>query len=163
MKGRRLKWKREENESKGLSGLMFNLFDSNNDGLIDFEEFIRTLSIFHPDASQAEKVVAAFKLYDIWQTGFIGREEVKELIFGLLYESELVLTDDIVEAMIDKTIEEANSKGDGKIDIEEWSNFVAQNPSLLKNMTIPYLKDITAAFPSFVLKTEKTDEIYKDF
>lgn len=35
---------------------MFKLFDSNNDGLIDFGEFIRTLSIFHPDASQAEKI-----------------------------------------------------------------------------------------------------------
>lgn len=35
---------------------MFNLFDSNKDGLIDVGEFIHTLSIFHPDASQAEKI-----------------------------------------------------------------------------------------------------------
>uniref|UniRef100_A0A0V0H3F9 Calcineurin B-like protein n=1 Tax=Solanum chacoense TaxID=4108 RepID=A0A0V0H3F9_SOLCH len=142
---------------------MFNLFDSNKDGLIDVGEFIRTLSIFHPDASQAEKIVVAFKLYDIWKLGFIGREEVKELIFGLLYESELILTDDIVDVIINKTIEEADSKGDGKIDIEEWNNFVAHNPSLLKNMTIPYLKDITTTFPNFVVNTQKNDEIYKDF
>ncbi|KAG5589460.1 hypothetical protein H5410_039974 [Solanum commersonii] len=75
---------------------MFNLFDSNKDGLIDVEEFIRTLSIFHPDASQAEKIVVAFKLYDIWQTGSIRHKEVKELVFGLLYESELILTIDII-------------------------------------------------------------------
>uniref|UniRef100_M1A568 Calcineurin B-like protein n=1 Tax=Solanum tuberosum TaxID=4113 RepID=M1A568_SOLTU len=88
---------------------MFNLFDSNKDGLIDVEEFIRTLSIFHPDASQAEKIAVAFKLYDIWQTGFIGHKEVKELIFGLLYESELILTDDIVEVIIDKVYMLRNS------------------------------------------------------
>ncbi|PHT96058.1 Calcineurin B-like protein 4 [Capsicum annuum] len=136
-----------------FSERIFNLFDSNKDGLIDFGEFIRTLSIFHPNASQEEKIYVTFKLYDIWQKGFIGREEVKELIFGLLYESELILTDDIVEAIIDKTIGEADFNGDGKIDIEEWNTFVAQNPSLLKNMTIPYLKDITPAFSSFVVNT----------
>ncbi|XP_019238769.1 PREDICTED: calcineurin B-like protein 7 isoform X2 [Nicotiana attenuata] len=150
-------------DSRKQSLFSDRLFDSNNDGLIDFGEFIRTLSIFHPDASQAEKIAVAFKLYDLWQRDFIGREEVKELILALLYESELILTDDIVEAIVDKTFEEADSKGDGKIDIEEWNNFAALNPSLLKNMTIPYLKDITAAFPSFVLNTEKNDEIYKDF
>ncbi|XP_009757281.1 calcineurin B-like protein 7 isoform X1 [Nicotiana sylvestris] len=154
---------RDSRKQSLFSDRMFKLFDSNNDGLIDFGEFIRTLSIFHPDASQAQKIAVAFKLYDLWQRGFIGREEVKELILALLYESELILTDDIVEDIVDKTLEEADSKGDGKIDIEEWNNFAALNPSLLKNMTIPYLKDITAAFPSFVLNIEKNDEIYKDF
>ncbi|KAL3360660.1 hypothetical protein AABB24_013880 [Solanum stoloniferum] len=105
----------------------------------------------------------AFKLYDIWQTGFIGREEVKELIFGLLYESELILTDDIVEVIINQTIEESHSKGDGKIDIEEWINFVAHNPSLLKNMTISYLKRYHSCISYFVVNTQKNDEIYKDF
>ncbi|CAL5356305.1 unnamed protein product [Camellia sinensis] len=125
---------------------IFNLFDTKNDGVIDFGEFLQ------------HGVTVAFQLYDIWETGFIEREEVKQMILALLEESDLILSDDNVEAIIDKTFEEADLKGDGKIDTEEWKDFVARNPSLLKNMTIPYLKGITTAFPSFVVRSDNEDD-----
>ncbi|XP_073131208.1 calcineurin B-like protein 4 [Henckelia pumila] len=141
-----------------LAERMFDLFDSKHDGLIDFGEFVRSLSIFHPNTPQEEKVIFAFKIHDIGDTGFIQKEGVKKMMAELLAESNLILSDDIIEAIIDKTFEEADSERDGKIDIEEWKDFVARKPSLLKNMTVPYLKDLTSAFPSFVLKTEKEEE-----
>ncbi|KAF5734336.1 Calcineurin B-like protein 8 [Tripterygium wilfordii] len=136
---------------------VFDVFDAKHNGVIDFGEFVRSLSIFHPKASEAEKIEFAFKLYDLRQTGYIEREELKEMVLAILDESDLDLPDDLVESMIEKTMTEADSKGDGRIDEEEWKEFVSKNPAILKNMTLPYLKEITLAFPSFVLSSEVQD------
>ncbi|KAJ4757278.1 Calcineurin B-like protein 4 [Rhynchospora pubera] len=91
-------------------------------------------------------------------TGFIEREELKEMVLALLNESDISLSDDMVELIVHKTFEQADSNGDGNIDLEEWKEFASQNPALLKNMTLPYLKDITTTFPSFVMKLEIEDD-----
>lgn len=97
------------------------------------------------------------------------------MVLALLSESDLHLSEDIVEAIVDnvrrnylrcsfkrgilkwkgknivfllekkcfylceQTFKQADSNGDGKIDEEEWEEFVTQNPAILRNMTLPYL------------------------
>ncbi|XP_031493760.1 calcineurin B-like protein 4 [Nymphaea colorata] len=141
-----------------FSDRIFELFDSKHNGVIEFGEFVRSLSIFHPNTPEAEKISFAFQLYDIWHTGYIERGEMKEMVMALVSESEMDLPEDIIESIVDQTFTAVDSKGDGKIDQDEWREFVARNPSSIQNMTVPYLKgDITAAFPSFIFRSVVED------
>ncbi|GFP98651.1 calcineurin b-like protein 10 [Phtheirospermum japonicum] len=123
---------------------VFDLFDRKRNGFIDLEEFVHSLDVFHPLAPVDDKIDFAFKLYDLRQSGFIERDAVKEMMVAILME-------------YDMTFVEADADKDGRINKEDWKAFVSTHPSLLKNMTLPFLMSVTSAFPSFVFNTEVED------
>ncbi|KAF0932447.1 hypothetical protein E2562_010356 [Oryza meyeriana var. granulata] len=149
---------RNSNKKNLFANRIFYLFDQKCNGVIDFGEFVRSLSMFHPETPSGDKIDLAFRLYDLRGTGCIEREELYEMVLTILNESDLFLSEEAVEQIVDQTFKKADLNGDGKIDAAEWKTFASKNLALLKNMTLPYLKDITMLFPSFVLNSEVCEE-----
>ncbi|XVF12951.1 hypothetical protein REPUB_Repub08aG0164500 [Reevesia pubescens] len=131
---------RNRNEQSLFADRIFQLFDTNHDGSIEFGEFVlccSRVSIIWYMANRLHRTLGV-KEHNVDLIGCHGL--VKSMILALLDESDLILSDDAIEAIVDKTFEDADSNRDGKIDHEEWKEFVARNPTLLKNMTVTYLK-----------------------
>lgn len=42
---------------------IFDLFDVKRKGVIDFNDFVRSLNVFHPNAPQEDKIDCKFKGY----------------------------------------------------------------------------------------------------
>ena len=89
------------------------------------------------------------------------------MVIAILMESDMTLSDDLLEAIMDsvrrylnsiiltyvivwntlvliksllQTFADADADKDNRINTEEWKDFVLRNPNVLKNMTLPYLE-----------------------
>ncbi|GKA81723.1 hypothetical protein Tco_0788415 [Tanacetum coccineum] len=71
-----------------------------------------------------------------------------EVMKDLIKVSKLPQT--LISYSSSQTFAEAYYKGDGKIDQEEWKEYVDKNPLLLKNMTFPHLIAAVADEAAFI-------------
>ncbi|CAJ1950970.1 unnamed protein product [Sphenostylis stenocarpa] len=140
---------------------LFDIFDEKRNGVIEFEEFVHALGIFHPCTPLEKKIDFAFRMYDLRQTGYIEREEVRQMVVAILSECGMDLEDEILDTIVDKTFQDADADKDDKISKEEWKAVVIRHPTLLTHMTLPHLRDITTLFTSFIFNTEVDDSYWQ--
>ena len=113
-----------------LAERILTIFDLDGDGEIDFEEFLRALSLFSCKGSREDKLKLAFSIYDLDNDGFISPGE---LFISIKAMCSGHLTDNQLQQVIDKTIRDNDLDKDGKIAFEEFSQlFVSRNQDFIQ-------------------------------
>ncbi|CAL9729231.1 calcineurin subunit B [Monosporozyma unispora] len=130
----------DKNEFMSIPGVSANplatrimeVFDADNSGDVDFQEFITGLSIFSGRGSKDEKLNFAFKIYDIDKDGFISNGELY-IVLKIMVGNNL--DDDQLQQIVDRTIMENDKDGDGKLNFEEFKNAI-ETTEVAKSLTL---------------------------
>ncbi|XP_030937370.1 calmodulin [Quercus robur] len=91
---------------------MINEVDADQNGTIDFSEFLNLMARKMKDTDSEEELREAFKVFDKDQNGFISAAELRHVMTNLGEK----LTDEEVDEMI----READLDGDGQVNYEEF-------------------------------------------
>lgn len=113
---------------------VISIFDDNNDGNVNFKQFITALSVFNARADKKQKLEFAFKIYDIDKDGFISNNELFEVLKMMVGNN---LSDVQLQQIVDKTIQEVDSDQDGKLSFAEFST-VMERTNIEEKMKINF-------------------------
>ena len=117
-----------------LATRIMEVFDSNNSGDVDFQEFITGLSIFSGRSSKEDKLRFAFKIYDIDKDGYISNGELF-IVLKIMVGNNL--EDDQLQQIVDRTIVENDKDGDGRLSFAEFKNAI-ETTEVAKSLTLQY-------------------------
>lgn len=120
--------------SNPLATRIMEVFDTDNSGDVDFQEFITGLSIFSSRGSKDEKLNFAFKIYDIDKDGYISNGELF-IVLKIMVGNNL--DDDQLQQIVDRTIVENDLDNDGKLSFEEFKNAI-ETTEVAKSLTLQY-------------------------
>jgi len=129
-----------------FSAKLFDLFDTNRDGVVDLQEFVCGLSILCKGTAE-EKLQLSFKSYDINNDGFISREEMFSLFKSAWLSGFKTLSlqhggDDILPEQLDEfsstmaknfatsAFEALDTDHNGKLTIDEFTKFALASPKI---------------------------------
>ncbi|KDE04435.1 hypothetical protein MVLG_05150 [Microbotryum lychnidis-dioicae p1A1 Lamole] len=115
-----------------LASRMIAIFDEDGGGTVDFQEFVAGLSAFSSRGEREEKLKFAFKVYDMDRDGYISNGELF-LVLKMMVGNNLKASRPNRSPRT--TIMEADRKGVGKLDFEDFKAMVA-NTDIAKQMTL---------------------------
>ena len=97
---------------------IFKNVDVNNDGKINFEEFLAMVRPKMDKANRPTSIKEVFRLVDKNSDGLISAEELKHVV--------KILGKDLTDGEIAKMTREADDDRDGQISYDEFDKFIAK-------------------------------------
>lgn len=116
-----------------LSPRILSLFDPRHEDMVNFRNFIETLSIFRTNTSREQKTKFLFRLYDVDEDGYITADDFIEVLRLMVGRH---LTDEQIQEIAETTIHQADMLDhDGKLSFEEFSR-VIHNTNIENKLTV---------------------------
>uniref|UniRef100_UPI00358F17FE guanylyl cyclase-activating protein 1 n=1 Tax=Myxine glutinosa TaxID=7769 RepID=UPI00358F17FE len=112
---------------------MFNTFDMNKDGSIDFMEYVAALSLVLKGTVE-QKLRWYFKLYDVNGNGCIDRQELLQIIMAIRAINGST-SNVSAEEYTNKVFDNIDINGDGELSLEEFVEGTKQDKALMEMLT----------------------------
>ncbi|KAJ6223327.1 hypothetical protein RDWZM_001872, partial [Blomia tropicalis] len=110
------------------------------DGSIEFEEFIKALSVTSR-GNLEEKLVWAFKLYDVDNDGYITREEMYNIVDAIyqMLGNQAKIAEEEEEnpkERVDRIFEQLDKNQDNKLTLDEFKEGSKQDPKIVQALSL---------------------------
>lgn len=112
-----------------LKDRICKVFSSDGSGNLTFDDFLNMCSSFNEQCPRQTKMHYAFQIYDYDADGFIGMNDLKKTLVSLTKNR---LTQDEVDIVCSKVMDEADHDNDGQISISEFKHVVSRSPDFMR-------------------------------
>lgn len=113
---------------------MFSTFDMNDDGYIDFMEYVAALSLVMKGGVQ-QKLRWYFKLYDVDGSGCIDRDELLIIIKSIRAINGAQKHEMSAEDFTNMVFDKIDIDKDGQLSLEEFVGGIQNDEKLLRTLT----------------------------
>jgi len=118
---------------------VFNVFDENKNGTIDFKEFIVALSITSRGRLE-EKLRWAFQLYDIDKDGYITYDEMLQIVQSIYKMTgemvNLPPDEDTPQKRVDKIFRNMDKNADARLTFDEFAEGSKLDPTIVQALSL---------------------------
>ncbi|POM64167.1 TKL/LISK/LISK-DD1 protein Kinase, partial [Phytophthora palmivora] len=114
---------------------IFQLFDTNNDNFISFDEFLQSVSVLSSKGGTAEKIKFSFDILDFDRDGKLSTQELLSMLEACIQENCINIPAECLATIVAKTMEDVDLDKDGFISFDEFRVMTEANLQMLNHVT----------------------------
>lgn len=121
--------------NKEISNRLFDIFDKDKSGSIDYNEFMETIESM-VNGKEEEKIRFAFELHDLDNSGYIDRYELKVLIKQSFIENNFDFDEFQLELLVEEFFKKADKDHSNTIEFEEFLDVAHDYPDFIEGFAV---------------------------